>query len=176
MAKALFRTRLQGRGCDAEVASAGFLAAGIEPPAEVVEVMAGYGIDISGHRSRTLSPELVAQADLVATMTRQQLIEIVTEAGSAWTRCFTLTDLVRRAETVGPPGPEGPGGPVAPWVRRLHGGRSRASLLSLDLSDDINDPMNGRRSAFSRVAEEIDDLVGRLAKVVCPAGADISAW
>jgi protein-tyrosine-phosphatase len=172
MAKALFRMRLQGRGCDAEVASAGSLTPGVEPPAEVVEVMAGYGIDISGHRSRILSPELVAQADLVATMTRQQLIELVAQAGSAWTRCFTLTDLVRRAEAVGPPGPDEP---IEGWVRRLHSARSRTSLLSLDLSDDINDPMNGRRSAFARVADEIDDLVGRLAKVVCPVGADISA-
>jgi protein-tyrosine-phosphatase len=171
MAKALFRARLQGRGCDVVVASAGFLTAGIEPPEGVVEVMADYGIDITGHRSRTLTPELIDHADLVITMTRQQLIEVVTEAGDAWTRCFTLNDLVRRAETAGPPAA---GESIPTWVRRLHGARSRSSLLSLDLADDIADPMNGRRWAFTRTAEEIDDLVGRLAKLVCPAGGRAS--
>lgn len=171
MAKALFRSRLQELGCDAVVASAGSVAAGIEPPEEVVEVMAGYGIDITGHRSRMLSSELVAHADLVVTMTRQHLIEVVTEAGDAWTRCFTLADLVRRAETAGPPVA---GESIPAWVRRLHGARARSSLLSLDLSDDINDPMSGRRPAFDRTAEEIDDLVGRLAKRVCPNGGSTS--
>ncbi len=167
MAKALFRAHLQERGCDAEVASAGSLAAGVEPPEEVVEVMADHGIDIGGHRSRMLSPQLVAQADLVITMTRQQLIEVVTEAGAGWTRCFTLSDLVSRAETVGPMAAHES---IQVWVRRLHGNRARFSLLSLDLGGDIPDPMGGRRSAFSRTAEEIDDLVGRLAKLVCPTG------
>lgn len=165
MAKALFRAHLQERNCDAEVASAGSLAPGVEPPEEVVEVMADYDIDISGHRSRMLSPDLVEKADLVVTMTRQQLIEIVTTAGDGWTRCFTLNDLVRRAETAGPPGSTES---FPTWVRRLQGARARSSLLSLDLDDDINDPMNGRRSAYSRTAEEIDDLVGRLAELVCP--------
>lgn len=165
MAKALFRFHLQERGCDAEVASAGSLRPGIEPPEDVVDVMADHDIDITGHRSRMLSAELVARADLVATMTRQQLIEVVTTAGDGWTRCFTLTDLVRRAETAGPPAATES---IQAWVRRLHSIRSRSSLLSLDLNDDINDPMNGRRSAFSRTAEELDDLVGRLAKLICP--------
>ncbi len=165
MAKALFRAHLQARGCDAEVASAGSLAPGIEPPEEVVDVMADFDIDITDHRSRMLSSQLVAQADLVVTMTRQQLVDIVTTAGDAWTRCFTLTDLVRRAEIAGSPGPSES---FPAWVRRLHGARARSSLLSLDLGDDIDDPMNGRRSAYSRTAEEIDDLIGRLAKLVCP--------
>ncbi len=172
MAKALFRSHLQARGCDAEVASAGSLAPGIKPPDEVVDVMADFDIDITDHRSRMLSSELVSKADLVVTMTRQQLIEIVTTAGDAWTRCFTLTDLVRRAETAGSPAASET---FPAWVRRLHGARARSSLLSLDLSDDINDPMNGRRSAYSRTAEEIDDLVGRLAKLVCPTDVTASA-
>ncbi|MDQ6946033.1 MAG: hypothetical protein M3256_07110 [Actinomycetota bacterium] len=147
MAKAFLRARLQDRGCDAVVASAGFLTPGVKPPEEVVDAMEDHGIDLTGHRSRQVTAELVAGADLVATMTRQQLVEVVTMAGDWWSRCFTLTDLVRRAETAGPPSA---GEPVQAWVRRLHSARSRTSLLSLDLDDDIADPMNSRRSAYSR--------------------------
>ena len=171
MAKALFRAHLQGRGCDALVASAGYLTEGVAPPQEVAAAMAEYGIDITAHRSRVLTPELVGQADLVITMTRQQLIEVVTAAGTAWTRCFTLNDLVRRAETAGPPSEDES---IEAWTQRLHGARTRSSLLGLDLSDDIADPMGGRRSAYSRTAEEIDDLVGRLAKLVCPTSEETS--
>ncbi len=171
MAKAFFRARLAERACDAMVASAGFLTPGVEPAQEVIEVMEDHGIDITGHRSRQVSAALVAQADLVATMTRQHLIEIATMVDDAWTRCFTLADLVQRAEAVGPRAADES---IQAWVRRLHGARARSSLLSLDLGDDIADPMNGRRSAFSRTAEEIDDLVGRLAGLVCPTGRSAS--
>lgn len=92
----------------------------------------------------------------------------MTLAGDAWTRCFTLTDLVRRAEAVGPlPGDLA----LRAWVHRVHGNRPRSSLLSLDLGDDIDDPMGERRSAYSRTAHQIDDLVGRLAALLVPSGA-----
>ncbi len=166
MAAGLLSARMMARGCRVEVASAGLLEPGIPPPAEVVEAMAERGVAVSGHRSRQVGSPLVEGADLVVTMTRQQLIEVITLAPDSWWRCFTLVDLVRRAEAIGAPSA---GEEARTWVRRLGGARQRAGLLRLDAGDDIEDPMGGPRAGYDRVARQIDALVDSLAARLCAA-------
>jgi protein-tyrosine phosphatase len=50
------------------VDSAGFLGPGRSAPGHAVEVAADRGIDLSGHRSRLVSPEMWAGAELVVVM------------------------------------------------------------------------------------------------------------
>jgi protein-tyrosine phosphatase len=83
MAEGLLRARLvvRGRG---RVASAGLAALegrGADPMA--VELMAARGIDISTHRARQLTPELIAAADLVLVMEEGHRRQIETLAPSA---------------------------------------------------------------------------------------------
>ena len=170
MAKGFYRAHMRERECVPRVASAGFVGDGEYPPQEVIDVMARRGVDLERHRSRVVTTALVNQADLVITMTRQQLLDVAVMVGDAWTRCFTFTDLLRRGEAVGP---LRPGGRSATWVHQIHSGRTRSSLLSLDLADDISDPINGRRSAFNRTADQLDDLVERLVDLVCPSDGDL---
>lgn len=172
MAKGLFRARMKERSCAPQVASAGFVGDGVYPPTEVIDVMARRGVDLGRHRSRIITTALVRQSDVVITMTRQQLLDVAVMVGDDWSRCFTFSDVIGRGEAVGP---LRTGESPATWVRQLHSGRSRASLLSLDLAGDIADPINGRRSAFNRTADQLDDLVGRLVDLVCPAGGPAPA-
>ena len=67
MAEALLGKALAPSGI--AVRSAG-LAALVDYPADdtAVELMAERGIDITGHRARQLTPELMAEADLVLVM------------------------------------------------------------------------------------------------------------
>jgi protein-tyrosine phosphatase len=44
---------------------------------EAVEVAKQYGADLTGHRSRPLSPELAAQADLLVAMTREHVRSVL---------------------------------------------------------------------------------------------------
>jgi protein-tyrosine phosphatase len=83
LAEALCKKRLaDALGCTAEelpargffVYSAGLAAMmGGTAAAEAVEVAGTYGADLSGHRSRPLTPELVARADYLVAMTRGHL-------------------------------------------------------------------------------------------------------
>jgi protein-tyrosine phosphatase len=68
MAEGLLRDRLARLG-HGTVESAG-IAALVGRPAErhAVALLARKGIDISGHRARQLTPELVAEADVVLVM------------------------------------------------------------------------------------------------------------
>jgi len=74
MAEGLLRARLAGRGVVASAGLAAIEGRAADPLA--VELLAGRGIDISGHRARPLTPELLAAFDLVLVMEAGQQAEI----------------------------------------------------------------------------------------------------
>ena len=61
MAAALLARRLSELGVTARVRSAGMLRDGDPPLPEVISVMAGYGIDLTAHRSRVAGAADLAQ-------------------------------------------------------------------------------------------------------------------
>ena len=76
MAAGWLNHKLAGKGWTAE--SAGVAAWNGAPASpEAVAVMRELGIDISAHRSRALSEELVAGVDLILAMTEEHRREIV---------------------------------------------------------------------------------------------------
>ena len=169
MAGALARRRLVERGCPAAIATAGFMDEGQPAPPEVLSAMAAVGIDLSGHLSRLIDPRLLESAELIMTMTRQQLVDAVGMAPGVWERAFTLRDLVRRGEAVGARQLRNAAlQDLASWVRLVSAGRTRAGVLRLPLEDDIADPMGRRQRSFERTRDDLDDLVERLVDLVCP--------
>lgn len=74
MAQALFRDILAQktklRNIQFEISSAGiYTQEGMPPSVEAVEAMLGEGIDLSSHKSRKISGDLLKQPDLIFTMT-----------------------------------------------------------------------------------------------------------
>lgn len=69
MAESLARAEAEERGLELEVRSAGTTAS-VDSPASrgALEAARREGLDLSGHRSTPLSPELVAWADLILFM------------------------------------------------------------------------------------------------------------
>lgn len=165
MAAALFAGRCGGAGDRAAVSSAGLGPSGLAVPPEVVDVMTARGVDVSGHRSTTLTASMVAAADLVVGMSLRHVQEAVLLEPSAWTRTFRLKELVRRGEFVGP---RLPGQDVASWVRAAQGDRPRADLARVSPGEDVADPYGGPIEGYEAAAAEIDDLTGRLAALVWP--------
>jgi len=169
MAERLLRQRLEGRppaaGGGAHVHSAGILAGGHPVTTETGEVMDDWGIDASDHRSRQLTAELVAGADLVVGMERRHVAEACVLDPGAWGRSFTLKELVRRGEGVGP---RPPGQSVAAWLASVHEGRARIDLLGASEADDVADPVVYFRVGYKQTAAEIDGLVDRVDRLVWP--------
>jgi protein-tyrosine phosphatase len=104
LAEALFKKLLAERlGCPVQdlpergyqVVSAGLAAypGGAATP-EAIEVGAELGADLSGHRSRPLTPELAAQADLLVAMTRGHLAAL----------CGFFPEVAERARLLCPEG------------------------------------------------------------------------
>jgi protein-tyrosine phosphatase len=172
MAAALLTGALAGRDTAVSVRSAGVLGDGERraPPAPLAAAaMADRGLDISAHRSRQVGPDDLVAADLTLAMARVQLRHAVVLAPFSWPRSFTLKELVRRGEQIGP---RPPGTGLAAWLARAHEGRSHAALLWDSADDDVADPIGGPPRAYAQAAEVISDLVGRLTRLCWPARQD----
>jgi protein-tyrosine phosphatase len=166
MAAALLRNHLSRQADPVAVASAGFVSEGWPAPPDVVAVMGELGLDLSGHRSRLVTPALVADADLVVGMARQHVIDLALLAPNAWAHGFTFADLLRRGETAGP---RRRSETLRDWARRVSGDRTRASLVNLPLSEDIPDPMGGRRQDYELSRDGLASLTARLAALLSSA-------
>lgn len=82
-----------------EIGSAGTHAVVGDPPrAEVLETASGLGIDLSAHRARQLTPELLERHDLVLPMAWEQVAHIWSLVPEAWEKCFTVKEFVHWAK------------------------------------------------------------------------------
>ena len=91
MAEAIARHLLLNRGVDVKVRSAGVAALpGARASAGALRVMREMKLDLSDHRARQLEPNLIGQAGLVLTMTRQHSDYVRLVAPSAAAKVFTL--------------------------------------------------------------------------------------
>jgi protein-tyrosine-phosphatase len=163
MAEALLRRRLDERGVAVRLGSAGFLQAGWPATDAALAVMADIGLDLTGHRSRVVTADMLEHADLVVAMTRQHAIDLALLAPDAARRVFQFRDLVRRAERRSRRLVEEP---LRQWVLTLDAGTRPATLLALDLHDDIADPVGLPRAAYERTRQTLDHLCTRLADAI----------
>jgi len=162
MAAPLLARQLAALGEPVPVHSAGTLRHGDPPHPEVISVMAAYGIETASHRSYVASAEDLVRAALVLAMSRENLRYAVTTAPAAWPRAFTLKELIRRGEQIGP---RSPGEPFSGWLSRAHAGRQRISLLGDSPEDDMTDPAGGPLRAYAETAHLLERLVTRLAEL-----------
>lgn len=198
MAEALLRDRLARRGVAARVRSAGLLSEGVAASAHSVRTMAERGLALDDHRSTPLTADAVAQADLVVGMAREHVREAAVLEGDALGRAFTLKELVRRAEIVGPrraaanvPAPDARSAatsatneaspssddglePFASWLQRVAVGRQGLDLLGANPADDVLDPIGRSRRTYARTAVEIEDLVDRFVALAFPVEAALT--
>jgi hypothetical protein len=84
---------------------------------------------------------------------------VITAPGT-WPRAFTLKELIRRGERIGP---RPPGEPFSGWLSRAHAERERAALLGDSAEDDVADPAGGPLRAYADTARLLERLVARLA-------------
>lgn len=101
MAEGLFRHMIKEKGLENEinVESAGvFAATGGCASAQAIEAMEGHSIDISNHKSRQLTKEMIDNADLILTMTNNHKITIISMNDKALYKTFTLTEYAYGSE------------------------------------------------------------------------------
>ena len=143
--------------------SAGLLDDGNRAAAHSVDLLAERGVDISGHRSTTMTAEALRASDLVLGMAREHVREAVVLVPAAFPKSYTLKELVRRGESLGPRHADEP---IADYLERVHAGRSSRDLMGSSPADDIADPIGLPRSAYQRMVDELDPFLDRLVRLI----------
>jgi len=106
MAVGMLRQRLAEDGLDGEIVvdSAGTWGLDGEPAsAHAVQVMAERGVDISGHRARTLRERDIEQADLILTMEESHRRSIFHIQPAALRKVFLLSEMAGEHDDVDDP-------------------------------------------------------------------------
>jgi protein-tyrosine phosphatase len=165
MAQALLSARLAALGVELPVASAGLLGGGRPPPPEVVSVMAARCIDVTSHRSRVVTADDLAAADLILGLTREHVRHAAVLRPEAWPRAFTIRELARRGRQAGP---RTPGEPLGDWLTRAADGRRRADLLGSHPADDVADPAGGPLREYQATADTLEWLIRDLVELGWP--------
>jgi protein-tyrosine phosphatase len=169
MAAALFAEQV-GRLTDSvEVSSAGLLDAARAVPPEVLEVMVPYGVDLSQHRSRRLTAEMLEGSDLIIGMGRRHVQEVVLLDPPCWPQAFKLKELVRRGQANGPRRPDQG---IRSWIDAAHGTRTRADLTLRSSLEEVADPYGGSRAGYAATADELAGLTAQLVAMLWPESAD----
>jgi protein-tyrosine-phosphatase len=158
----LLRRHLDEREVAASVHSAGLLGDGSPATDQAIAVMAEIGIDLSSHRSRTVTAAMVEASDLVVTMTRQHAVEISILAPGHG-RLFQLRNLVRQAEAAGRRSRDQT---LDAWLKGLDGQLGGVGVLGSALADDIVDPIGLPPGAYRQTRQTLDDLCRRLSAVI----------
>ena len=172
LAEVLLRERLDNFGIVGSARSAGFAESGEPADFVLTDLLARRkGPELGGHRSQNVTPELIAGADLVVGMERQHVRRVVESVPEAWPRSFTLKELVRRGESVGPRLEDEA---VGAWVARAHAGRAPSALVSWSGRLDVKDPERSL-AACARLADELETLVDRLVGLMWPSRSNPSA-
>jgi protein-tyrosine phosphatase len=177
MAEALLARAAERRGATVTVGSAGVRGLEGAPPSDgSVAAMARMGLDISAHRGRACSPDLLEQTDLVVTMEARHVVDLVAMLPGALGCSFPLRELATAGDhrhdpamPVLPAGQDGsPGSSAADrasldrWLAAQGGGRSTRDYLH-DHRFDVADPIGSTRARYRRCATELDELCDALA-------------
>ena len=148
----MLRRSLARRGLDHRVLSGGVIEGGEPSPGMLIEVGLRHGIDLSAHRSRQLTSELLDGADLVLCMTRLHVRDVSVMNPLAWPVSFTMIEYLRRTRELGS---SITALPLADRVALAHGSRTPGELLAAGRSEDIQDPMGKGVEAFVELAETL---------------------
>jgi protein-tyrosine-phosphatase len=147
-------------GSDVFVTSAGLRGGGLRPDPNVVKVLRHRGVRLRRYRSVALTPQLLADADLVLGMASEHVKAVVRMAPERWPHVFTVKELIRRSDTIGGRQREET---FDEWLARLHTGRAFGDVKEFSPQDDITDPMGQSEAHYEQMVDELEDLTNQLA-------------
>lgn len=157
LTEALLIDRLREAGLHADVSSAGLAAPkGRQPDKNLLQVADEHGVDVSGHRSRPVSAEMVAQADLILVMTHRHRDEVAKLDQPAADRTALLRPAAWKARVAA--------GDFTfeQWARTLVADvplSERSRHRGDDIADPVGRPLRHYRTMAADVESYVDSLV-----------------
>lgn len=151
-----------------EVGSAGVRARDGYPAADgTIALAEARGLDVSGHRSRLVTPDLVVSSELILTMSDRQREACTMLSTRATGRTFMLLEFVRLLEAVDLDAAPSDPAERPRWIRdAAH--RARPMARPPAGSENIADPMGRAWPEWEAMGEQLDAVIGRIAAVLAP--------
>jgi protein-tyrosine phosphatase len=129
---------------------------------QAAAVLSRYGGDATGFTARDLTPDLIAESDLVLTATRSHRGKVSLMSPKALRRVFTFCDFADLVAGMAGPGDPGARNGSRGWVRELTEGAASSRGLRPPLppaSADIVDPYRRGDEVFEAMAAQIADAM-----------------
>jgi protein-tyrosine phosphatase len=162
MAEAIARRRFAG--LPFAFASAGLIEGGRPMPPNGVLVAKESGFDMSGHLSTRADVRDLRGWDVILTMTRNHLRELVAADGELWPRVFTLPQFVRWLDEHPPRRHV----LLREWIEQEGAERPRSDMIGSSHEDDIADPVEGPPEEWRNLVAELTDDIERMAGHLVP--------
>lgn len=159
MLDAMLASRLGADG--AVVESGGFGPPDLAAIPDAVDAMARRGFDITGHRSRPVTPEILERSDLVLTAERDHVVRIAMIDRPAFARTMTLPEFLDRADDPAGFGVDGFG----PWIDALTAARTTGGYLR-DHIGEIADPTGSAPSEFEAAVRRMHEQCAAVADLI----------
>ena len=120
-------------------------------PRPVRRAVVAAGATLDGFETRSLTPQLVRQSDLVLVATSKHRTSVIDESPGAARRTFRILEFAHRARQEPPMHPLRTRDDWTAYVARLSGLRTRR-----DLDLDVPDPFGGSQAAFDAMVASLD--------------------
>jgi protein-tyrosine phosphatase len=160
LVEALLRAELELAGLDAMVTSAGTRAPeGLPPDRKLITVAEELDVDVADHRSRPLSADLLANSDLVLTMTRRQVREVIDIDPAAAALTVPLRRAVWKSRSISR-GTQ----PFTAWAAGLVADVPESEWPRSSHADDVPDPIGRPIRHYRAMGRDVDDLVRTLVR------------
>jgi protein-tyrosine phosphatase len=142
MAEGIFKQMLIDSNIEnINVSSAGLSAfEGDRANQKSIDVLKKQGIDISKHRARQLTGDIINSSDLILTMTAAHKMSILNYAPQSKGKVFTLKEYARNAEG------------------------EESSKISLDIHDPYGMDYGVYESVMKEIRIEIESIINKLKK------------
>lgn len=125
------------------------------------------GIDTSGYAARQLTVEMVEQADLVLTATREHRRLVVQEAPSALRRVFAVLDFADLCEGLDPADvARAPGANLVARLVAAAGARRASVPARQDDAADVVDPYQRNWQVFQKMADQASEPLSTIARAL----------
>lgn len=149
------------------VESSGFGPPGLPAIDEAIAAMARRDLDVTAHRSRVTTVDLIDGADVIVTAERDHVVRVAALSPPAFGRAVTLPELLERAVGL----PSAGEGDVRNWMEQATSSRTAVSYLRQPVAEVV-DPTGFLPEEFEQVVVLIEqqciaaaDLLARIASV-----------
>ncbi len=150
---------------DVSVSSAGVLFDDREASDGAVEWAKRNDLDLSGHRSRSITRAMLSEQDVIIAMEPRHVREVVAMHDAAWHCTFTLRELAAAAVRAGP---RGAGESLGAYLARLSIGRKRADLMIDAEALSIADPYQQSAQVYDRTGYAIAEALTQVTASLWP--------